>query len=325
MMNMTKGSSSCLLMLFLPFIGLFCLVAGAFQQSATAQVFYCAAPATTQTTSTPATRQATITNATPTGQAGATSTVDAVDAESTCYSPNSYAADVVALAKQMADALCANFRCDPCRINCTYKWYNPKTFPPEVIAYGQKVCQQANEGDCPEWSNGLYQCVSFVRGAYSQIYPMTATANAFDLWATYQKKKGWQEIPSLATPRREERFLPEPGDIMVMKDSFVGHVAIVLAVQAPGDKTNGSISFANANSTSPYDSFPLHPDLTVDTSSWTLLKNSEVWGYIRPSTSSATPTPTLSMTPTATHMGPSNKFWSFLFPMALAKKEWWSQ
>ena len=66
-------------------------------------------------------------------------------------------------------------------------------------------CANLPAGGDPVWSaglsgllclgNGTYQCVSFVRGAYSQVYPMRLTANAFDLWAVYATQPGWREIP----------------------------------------------------------------------------------------------------------------------------------
>jgi hypothetical protein len=210
--------------------------------------------------------------ATPTGTTG-------------CLPASGIAKAVVALAQQMAAALYVNPSCGgqisfP---NCYYTWYN-SSFPQSVIAYGNQVCP-----GCYAWADGTYQCVSFVRGAYSQAYPMTWTANAFDLWATYQSKPGWREIPSGATPQGQ-RGMPLPGDAMVFKDNSIGHVAIVMSVLPPSEGQNGSITFANANSISPYTTMPLLPDLSVDTSSW---PGYTVWGYIRPAGSP-------SVTPAAT-------------------------
>lgn len=73
--------------------------------------------------------------------------------------------------------------------------------------------------------------------------------------------------------------MPLPGDVMVFKDSGVGHVSIVMAVQLPHGSQDGAITFSNANSVSPYTTMPLLPDLSVDTSSW---PGYTVWGYIRP-------------------------------------------
>src|ERR1700680_804958 len=138
----------------------------------------------------------------------------------------------------MADALYVNPACGR-RISypdCYDTWYKAPgsaypigapAFPQAVIDYGAQVCP-----GCSAWANGTYQCVSFVRGAYSQVYPMTLTANAFDLWATYNGQPGWVEVPSAVAPP-SSRGLPEPGDVMVFKDASIGHVGIVMAVSQP--------------------------------------------------------------------------------------------
>lgn len=191
-----------------------------------------------------------------------------------CLPPNKIAAAVVSLAEQMANALYVNPSCGGIISypNCYYTWYT-SAFPPSVIAYGNQVCP-----GCAAWANGTYQCVSFVRGAYGPIYPMIWTANAFDLWATYQGKPGWSEIPSAEAPPGQ-RGMPLPGDVMVFKDNSIGHVAIVISVQPPANGQDGAITFANANSVSPYTTMPLLPDLSVDSSSW---PGYTVWGYLRP-------------------------------------------
>jgi hypothetical protein len=195
-----------------------------------------------------------------------------------CYPGNPYGAQVVAWARQMADALYVDPACGNRRGgDCNDTWYT-NAFPQAVIQYGQSWCQ--THGDCSDWASGSYQCVSFVRGAYSQVYPMTLSNNAFALWATYQHLAGWQEIPAAATPNLRARGLPEPGDVMVFKDSGVGHVAIVIAVQPPTSGHSGWITFANANSSSAYDRMPLLANLTVDTSEWG--SSYIVWGYLRP-------------------------------------------
>ncbi|HET8846600.1 MAG TPA: CHAP domain-containing protein [Ktedonobacteraceae bacterium] len=201
--------------------------------------------------------------------------------EQTCSSASPYGAAVVGWAMQMADALYVNPACGNHRGGaCNDTWYT-SAFPQPVLAYGQQWCQ--THGGCVDWANGTYQCVSFVRGAYSQVYPMELTNDAFGLWATYQHAPGWQDIPSLATDDPAQRFLPEPGDVMVFRDTGVGHVAIVMQVQAPTEKKNGWIAFANANSSSAYDHMPLRPDFTVDTSEWAASgANYQVWGYLRP-------------------------------------------
>jgi hypothetical protein len=181
----------------------------------------------------------------------------------------------------MANALYVNPACGKRRGgDCNDTWYT-SAFPQPVIGYGQTWCKA--HGDCADWANGSYQCVSFVRGAYSQVYPMKWTNDAFGLWATYQNVPGWQEIPALATADPTQRDLPEPGDVMVFKDVGVGHVAIVMAVQPPSSQKNGWVEFTNANSSSAYDRMPLLPNLAVDTSEWAPSGGQyEVWGYIRP-------------------------------------------
>lgn len=198
-----------------------------------------------------------------------------------CYPSSPYGAAVVSWARKMADALYINPACGTTRGGaCNDTWYT-SAFPQPVIDYGQRWCQ--TYGDCADWANGTYQCVSFVRGAYSQVYPMPLSNNAFALWGTYSRLPGWQEIPSLATADPAQRSLPEPGDVMVFKDTGVGHVAIVMQVQPPTSTQQGWITFANANSSSAYDRMPLRPDLTVDTSEWAGSgMQFEVWGYIRP-------------------------------------------
>ena len=202
-----------------------------------------------------------------------------------CLAPTALGAAVVNLAEQMANALYVSPSCNGVISypNCYDTWYD-SSFPPSVIAYGKQVC-----AGCSAWANGTYQCVSFVRGAYGPLYPMAWTANAFDLWALYQGKPGWQEIPS-AAGAASARGMPLPGDVMVFKDSSVGHVAIVISVVPPGSGKSGSITFANANSPTPSTRMPLLPDLSVDASAW---PGYTVWGYLRPARSvGATPTPT---------------------------------
>lgn len=222
----------------------------------------------------------------PTGEPAGTPVVHtqqstpSVMALSSC-SASPYGAAVVAWAKKMADALSVNPACGSRRGgSCNDTWYT-SAFPSPVIAYGQAWCQAHQ--DCADWANGTYQCVSFVRGAYSQVYPMKYTNDAFGLWATYQHAPGWQEIPAAATADVAQRSLPEPGDVMVFRDLSVGHVAIVMAVQPPVGQQPGWISFANANSSSAYDRMPLLPNLTVDTTEWAPSgEQFLVWGYIRP-------------------------------------------
>jgi hypothetical protein len=208
---------------------------------------------------------------------------------SQCVAPGGYGAAVVQWARAMADALYVNPACGG-RISypdCYYTWYKAPgssyppglpPFPEAVIQYSQQVCP-----GCSAWANGTYQCVSFVRGAYSQVYPMRLTANAFDLWATYAGQPGWQEVPSAAAPAGQ-RSLPMPGDVMIFKDTSIGHAAIVMSVLLPTATMDGAITFSNSNSVSPYTTMPLLTDLSVDTSSW---PGYTVWGYLRPAGSAS--------------------------------------
>jgi CHAP domain len=201
-----------------------------------------------------------------------------------CVPASDIGAQVVALAKAMADALYVNPACGGhiSSPDCYYTWYKAPgstyppgapSFPQAVIAYGQQVCS-----GCAAWANGTYQCVSFVRGAYSQVYPMRLAANAFDLWATYAGQPGWQEIPAAAAPPGQ-RGIPAPGDVVIFKDAGIGHTGIVMSVALPTPTTEGAITFSNANSVSRYSTMPLLPNLTVDASSWA---GYSVWGYLRP-------------------------------------------
>jgi hypothetical protein len=108
---------------------------------------------------------------------------------------------------------------------------------------------------------------------------MRLTANAFDLWAVYAMQPGWREIPSASAPA-SERGIPMPGDVMIFKDTTIGHAAIVMSVELPTATTMGAITFSNSNSVSPYTTMLLLPDLSVDTANW---PGYSVWGYIRPS------------------------------------------
>lgn len=216
-----------------------------------------------------------------------------------CVAPSKIGAQVVALARKMADALYVNPACGG-HISfptCYDTWYKAPgsayppgapSFPQAVIQYGQQVCP-----GCSAWQSGSYQCVSFVRGAYSQVYPMRLTANAFDLWATYAGQPGWQEIPSAAAPPGQ-RGLPMPGDVMIFKDSSIGHAAIVMSVVLPSTRMDGAITFSNSNSVSPYTTMPLLPDLSVDSAAW---PGYSVWGYIRPAVSTQPSTTTTTPGP----------------------------
>jgi CHAP domain len=222
---------------------------------------------------------------------------------SLCVPASEIGARVVAWAQAMASALYVNPACGG-RISypdCYFTWYKTpgsdipsgvSPFPQAVIHYGALVCP-----GCSAWANGTYQCVSFVRGAYSQVYPMRLTANAFDLWAAYATQPGWREIPSASAPAGQ-RGIPMPGDVMIFKDASIGHAAIVMSVELPTSTTIGAITFSNSNSVSSYTTMPLLPDLTVDTASWS---GYSVWGYIRPSTGAALTQP-LTRSPGQTYL-----------------------
>src|SRR5579863_7369968 len=230
-----------------------------------------------------------------------------------CVPPSGSGKQVVAWAQAMAAALYVNPACHGqiSYPNCYYTWYKapgtdypPDTpdFPQAVIQYVEQVCP-----GCSAWANGTFQCVSFVRGAYSQVYPMTITANAFALWALYATQPGWVEIPSGASPP-DQRGMPQPGDVIVFKDASIGHVAIVMSVAVPSQNANGSITFSNANSVSPYTTMTLLPDLTVDTSSW---PGYTAWGYIRPRTApTALHSSAWHRLSLLLHFLPFNPFWN---------------
>lgn len=240
-----------------------------------------------------ATATATTGSSTPSSSAA---TLSPTGTASGCVPASQIGAQVVALAKAMADALYVNPACGGhiSYPDCYYTWYKAPeslyppglpTFPQAVVNYGEQVCP-----GCSAWANGNYQCVSFVRGAYSQVYPMTLTANAFDLWSVYAGQPGWQEVPSAAAPPGQ-RGLPLPGDVMIFQDTSVGHAAIVMSVLLPTSTLDGAITFSNSNSVSPYTTMPLLPDLTVDTSIW---PGYSVWGYLRPAAASLAPGTTAS-------------------------------
>jgi hypothetical protein len=221
---------------------------------------------------------------------------------SSCVKAGQIGAQVVAWAHAMASALYVNPACGGhiSYPDCYFTWYKAPgsnnspgapTFPQAVIKYGAQVCP-----GCSAWANGTYQCVSFVRGAYSQVYPMRLTANAFNLWAVYATLPGWREIPSASAPTGQ-RGIPRPGDVMIFKDTSIGHAAIVMGVQMPTLTTPGAITFSNANSVSPYTTMPLLPDLTVDTAIW---PGYTVWGYIRPNAARALAMPSQSINSTDT-------------------------
>jgi hypothetical protein len=218
------------------------------------------------------------------------------NAQSTCISPsNAYGAHVAMIATTMAQALYQTCT-DASNPACWYKHYDPAKLPARVLRYITQVC-----GGCDVWSPNNFQCVSFVRAAYSEDVPMTATNDAFPLWATYATQPGWSEIPDEAG-LPQQRSVPEPGDVMILRhavwtagsgwaDLSVGHVGIVTSVVPL--KTGGWIlTFASANSVLPVDSFTLNEDFTPDrgvTTPHPIWPNFQLWGFLRPFTTATLP------------------------------------
>ncbi len=185
---------------------------------------------------------------------------------SACVPPTGNAAAVVQLALAMAAHLYVNPACHghASYPNCYDTWYDGG-FPQAVLAYGQRFWPGSFA-----WHNGTFQCVSYVLGAYSQVNPLPASGNAIDFWGLYQNRPGWLEIPV-------RRSLPNPGDIIVWQHAPDGHVAIVTAVVPPTAKTDGMVTFGQADAPTALDVMPIHPDLSVST--W---PGYMVLGYIRP-------------------------------------------
>lgn len=216
--------------------------------------------------------------------------------QSVCIAPTSaYGTHVAALATTLADAL---FRTCTEESNpaCWYTHYHPAKMPARVLDYIHQVCS-----GCAVWSPDDFQCVSFVRAAYSEDFLMTATNDAFPLWATYASQPGWSEIPDEAGVP-QQRSMPEPGDVMVLRhavwsagggwsDLSVGHVGIVTSLIHLG---NGgwSLTFASANSVLPIDTFTLSKDFSPARATGTqhqIWPNFELWGFLRPFTARTLP------------------------------------
>lgn len=183
-----------------------------------------------------------------------------------CIPPTRNAAAVVQVALAMAAHLYMNPACHGVASypNCYDTWYDAG-FPQAVIAFGERFWPGSSA-----WHNGTFQCVSYVLGAYSQVNPLPASGNAVDFWGLYGNRPGWLEIPV-------QRGLPNPGDIIVWQHAPDGHVAIVTAVVPPTAKTDGMVTFGQANAPTALDGMPIHPDLSVST--W---PGYTVLGYIRP-------------------------------------------
>jgi hypothetical protein len=165
---------------------------------------------------------------------------------------------VVALAKEIADHLENSCGVDYTGTStCSFRAFGPG-FPDVVKAYGQ-----AQGGST--WESGNFQCVSLVRGAYSQAYPMTyTTEKAADFLNLYKGKPGWITLSASEQP--------SPGDVLVMSGGSIGygHVAIVTDV----DKSSGKVTFVSANASVKYADF-----YVKNGSPW---GNFQIAGYIRP-------------------------------------------
>ena len=196
-----------------------------------------------------------------------------------CVPATGVEASVVQLASLMAQHLFVNPACGARRSppDCYTTWYDAG-FPQAVIDYGNQVCP-----GCAAWANGNYQCVSFVRGAYSTSFPMAVTNDAFLLWETYQHQPGWMEVAAtpLAQTPSSALGIPWPGDVVVMKDATLGHVAIVTAVSTPNAQGERQVTFAQANSPTPFDHLVVNADLIAHRpAGWS--PDYVVWGYLRP-------------------------------------------
>jgi hypothetical protein len=177
-------------------------------------------------------------------------------------------APVVKMAKEIADHLvCTNGKDG----NCTHNTF-ASGFPQSVITYGNQV------GGGSVWQSGNFQCVSLVRGAYSQVYPMKLSANATDLWDTYKGQAGWVRIAGSSSYVGGGASLgwPAPGDVLIMGGGSqgYGHAAIIIEV----DKKAGKVRFANGNANVRYDDMSISPS-GVAKAPW---NNFYVKGYLRP-------------------------------------------
>lgn len=214
-----------------------------------------------------------------------------------CPAPNEVAARVIDWAERIANHLYVTQTCGSTRSfpNCYYT-YPDANFPQAITAYAHRLCDGLTGGamtDCSTaWAinqtdagvvPGRFQCVSLVRGAYSQVYPMNLTNNAFQLWATYSHVKGWKEIAADPRAAQEKpRGMPLPGDAVIIwrdSDTDAGHTAIITKVGAPNAQGDRVVTFVQANSNARYDQFILHKDFSA-TLNWP--GNVKVYGYLRP-------------------------------------------
>jgi hypothetical protein len=131
------------------------------------------------------------------------------------------------------------------------KFYNPSDARSSPISgfNFQQLAQLFQEQHLTEDKPNQVECVGFVKTSFAlagyTLPPATPHGWAVDYWQMYASKPGWQEIPSGSGPAL-------PGDILVMKggndvDHRAGHVAVVVAVNPPGNGSAGSIVVAQGN------------------------------------------------------------------------------
>jgi CHAP domain. len=123
--------------------------------------------------------------------------------------------------------------------------------------------------------NGDFQCVTFVTGAYhwaNQDVPSAPNAANFWTDAAYSTSTGWAHINASGMP-------PLPGDIIVMGNGGVGHVAIVVDVQLPSSGRPGYVKFAQGNAVERIATEPLYKQ--GDGYSLNIWPGYTILGYLR--------------------------------------------
>ena len=140
--------------------------------------------------------------------------------------------------------------------------------PKAALTYWNSVCPQGYQ--CwPYWQSGDVQCVEFVTAAYALGGdPLPRAGNAIDFWNLYHGLSGWAEIGMAAGWNYDNTppALPQPGDLAVWYNSnapFLGHIAVVVAVQPPAKGQLGTYTYAEANGPSPLMTQEIPPNLTA--------------------------------------------------------------
>ncbi|GCF06801.1 hypothetical protein KDI_03650 [Dictyobacter arantiisoli] len=120
-----------------------------------------------------------------------------------------------------------------------------------ALHYWKSTCHNPDGSFCDEAKSGSLQCVEFVTGVFAAVgdpLPVSGIGQANQFWQLYQRRAGWQEIPAGG--------MPQPGDIVTWSEDpdplnptqeVYGHLALVVAVQAPVGLRDGSIKIAQAN------------------------------------------------------------------------------